>query len=581
MVIYYMFFVFSLKIERRVRKGKRSALAFFLLFLLLPAFLLSCSFKRRVNFPVDEGILYGFSKKSAAGVVSLAKNNNTAYMFENPVLIARDSSLEITYTVNGSPGEARVTLQIAGESDWEMPLDASLLTNKTPERIQFAVPVKAGTLQKLDFEVSGIEKKDRNAPSFEIKSIHIKKRWFGFALEKGVFSLTPFVGQTGGNVGAKSWLINPPMEYRIGGKPELFAGALFDTAESSENEDRITVEPGAVFFEWNAPHQKGNTFYLSAGMLPDSPYPLRVNAWDELGLVRFKVGEERPFPIKPIPADPGVIFSYRQGDWRDNRYEVFQWQDFPSILIFDTANYMVQDNLFKRLAFFVEKAGYRGRLSTDQELKGQHGWNAHDYRAEDLARFFALTETTFFPLLKEEKELEEILFANGILKRDKKNIVIAGQGAVISISRESPDHLRRQFIAHEGFHGLFFIDEDFRIFSKNRFDALSSVARNFIISFFDYQHYDIKDNYLTVNEFQAHILQQSVSQAGLYFGGNLAARIEGSPWRRALLPKKDEASATWPEIANAFQTEAEAFSRYVNKRWGFEAGRNWRVKVIR
>jgi hypothetical protein len=136
-------------------------------------------------------------------------------------------------------------------------------------------------------------------------------------------------------------------------------------------------------------------------------------------------------------------------------------------------------------------------------------------------------------------------------------------------------------MAHEGFHGLFFIDEGFRAFSKKRFDALSPVARNFILSFFDYQHYDIKDDYLVVNEFQAHVLQQSVSQAGWYFGGNLAARIEGSPWRRGILPKKDEASATWPEIANAFQTEATAFSNYVNGRWGFEAGRNWRVKVIR
>ena len=67
----------------------------------------------------------------------------------------------------------------------------------------------------------------------------------------------------------------------------------------------------------------------------------------------------------PIPADPADILSYRVESWRNSRYEVFSWDAFPEILIFDTANYAVQDRLFKRLAFFVEKTGFRGRLSTD------------------------------------------------------------------------------------------------------------------------------------------------------------------------------------------------------------------------
>jgi hypothetical protein len=270
--------------------------------------------------------------------------------------------------------------------------------------------------------------------------------------------------------------------------------------------------------------------------------------------------------------------AYPEGDWRDSRYEVFQWAGFPSLLIFDTQNYAVQDKLFKRLAFFVEKAGYRGRISTDAELDGKHAWNAHDYRAEDLAAFFAAAEAIRFPLLKEEKEVEDILLAAGILVKNGGKIA-AGEGAIISLSRESSDTLRRQFMAHEGFHGLFFIDKDFRAFSKDRFDHLSPVAKRFILSFFDYQHYDIEDSYLMVNEFQAHVLQQNASQAAWYFGGNLAARLEGSSWRKNALPRKDEASATWPEIAAAFQTEANAFSAYVKERWGLAAGRVWRVTV--
>jgi hypothetical protein len=192
--------------------------------------------------------------------------------------------------------------------------------------------------------------------------------------------------------------------------------------------------------------------------------------------------------------------------------------------------------------------------------------------------FFEAAESIRFPLLKEEQELKNILLANGIL-RFENNRIMAGIGAIISLSKQSSDTLRQQFMAHEGFHGIFFIDQNLRDFSSRRFEALSPTARKFILSFFDYQHYDIADQYLVVNEFMAHVLQQSAPKAAWYFGGTLAGRLEAIPWRRSVLPHKDEASATWPEIASAFQTEADAFSAYVKARWGFVAGRSWRVKV--
>ena len=49
------------------------------------------------------------------------------------------------------------------------------------------------------------------------------------------------------------------------------------------------------------------------------------------------------------------------------------------MLIFDTASYAVQARFFRRLAFYVEKQGYRGRLLTDAELGSRRGYNAHDY----------------------------------------------------------------------------------------------------------------------------------------------------------------------------------------------------------
>jgi hypothetical protein len=282
------------------------------------------------------------------------------------------------------------------------------------------------------------------------------------------------------------------------------------------------------------------------------------------------------FP-EPIEADPALILEWPQENWRNKSYEIFRWDSFPSLLIFDYADYAVQDRMLKRLAFFVEKSGFRGRLAPDSEIEALHGWNAHDYRAQDLALFFDTARKTNFSLLDEEKELEKILLNEKIILEGRGGIT-AGNGAVISISRESAPYLRYRFMAHEGYHGLFFIDEDFRNFSQSRFQQLPSSARRFIVSFFEYQQYDVKDEYLLVNEFMAHILQQSVSQAGNYFGSQIPGLLE-STWRFSVLPPKDEASGSWPSLAAVFTGEAQAFSAYVSQRWGLDAGRVWTLRV--
>jgi hypothetical protein len=280
-------------------------------------------------------------------------------------------------------------------------------------------------------------------------------------------------------------------------------------------------------------------------------------------------------------VDPGFILDYPQTAWRDRRYEVFRWEGFPRILIFDTADYAVQDRLFKRLAFFTEKIGFRGRLAPDEEIAELHGWNAHDYKAEDLARFFDLAEQSNFPLSAEERELERILLDTGIIRTTGTGParLSPGDGAVLSISRESAEYLRFRFMVHEGFHGIYFIDEDFQAFTASRWAGLAPVPKRFIISYFEYLNYDSSNTYLMMNEFMAYCLQQGVSQAPSYFGEYLAGQIADHAWRHTVLPQKDEASGSWPEIAGAFRAEAAAFSAYVNRRWGLAAGRVRQVTV--
>ena len=89
-----------------------------------------------------------------------------------------------------------------------------------------------------------------------------------------------------------------------------------------------------------------------------------------------------------LPADPETLLRWPADAWREPRREWFAWTG-TSVLVLITADYRVQDDYLKRLAFYVEKTGYRGRLVPEADLATLHGWNAHDYAAPDLARFYS------------------------------------------------------------------------------------------------------------------------------------------------------------------------------------------------
>jgi hypothetical protein len=563
----------------------------------------SCgAYKKPPEFPVygpdgSRVVLYGLSKDASAGVIPPLSPKPLEYLFAAPLSLPPLFSLEVEYGLN--PGDlsaagleewknrCRIVLRLSGEAlgealgeaaaeapgeaPWELPGDASFLgAGEAPEKITYAVPLTGPGIEKISFTVedresSGPPPRGEKGPAVTIRSLRFLPRWFGFVREGGasypVLRATPFVsGETGtgglGHAGPVRLVIDPPPPYRIPGALEVsLSGPPPGTA----------ITAGPLRYEYSG---GGESILIPAGALPREPYPLVVSGPGPSAALRLTQAPERPFPLEPVPADPGIILAYDQSQWRNPRYEVFRWEHFPSVLIFDTADYAVQDRLFKRLAFFVEKKGYAGRLMGDAALADLHGWNAHDYRAEDLAAFFAAARARNFPLTEEEEELETILRHTGVLKGAG-----AGAGAVLSISRESSEYLRGLFMIHEGFHGLFFIDRDFQEFCRLRWEGLDPAARRFIRAYFDYQGYDGDDSFLVINEFMAHCLQQPVSRAAWYFGEVLAGRLNEHSWRRTSLPPMDEASGAWPDLGQAFTRETGALSSYVNQRWGFTAGR--------
>jgi hypothetical protein len=585
------------------RKGRPFLDLFFPLLLtgiLLP---LSCAADYAPEFPfssgdsaVAGGTLRALSPKSAAGALILEKKQTLEYVLAPALELPPDYSLEIDYAVDPAgdaapirelSGAGKLTLEAGGEV-WVLPLDASFLgLEAQPARIRYALPVSSLdkiSLSWVPFPDSGnrASRNPRGAAAVRILGLGLTKRWYGYSLDDGLLSATPFVGvppgqssgavQAGGAALPRTLELNPPEGFRIAAGIELLVEGTGGAA--------ALAEAGPVSFERLAAAKDGpNRLFVPSGSLPANPWPVAAQCPGGIVSLRVYPAPDRPFPGEPIPADPGLVLDYPRAAWRDSRYEVFRWEDFPSVLIFDFADYAIQDRFLKRLAFYVEKAEFRGRLAADQEIASLHGWNAHDYRPRDLAAFFEAARIAGFPLLPEERELEELLFRTRILRREGDTSIAAGEGAIISISRESPGYLRSRLLIHESFHGIFFIDQDFQEFSRGRWENLSPQASRFIRALFGSMAYDTRDTGLMINELMAYCLQQPVSQAARYFGEIQAGYLAKLPLRRDALPPRDDATGTWPEIAAAFRAEAAAFSAYVERRWGLAAGRVLQVRT--
>ncbi len=275
----------------------------------------------------------------------------------------------------------------------------------------------------------------------------------------------------------------------------------------------------------------------------------------------------------PFKTDPGLIISWPRAKWRTSDYELFEWDRFPGVLIIDTKDFAMQNDFFKRLAFFSEKMGYRGTLLTDEELESMHGFNAHDYNASSLAAFFTKTKAENFQLNERELLLCDILLANGVITADGASFA-AGRGALISISQESPEWLRNRYIAHEGWHGIFFTDENFRNAAAAVFYTTDEASRDFLEGYWHLHpnlNYDLNDEYLVHNEFMAYIMQQNVSSVAAYF-------VNLANWTSVQKEIPKLAAHVRQTKGIPFEDAAKVFDEYAFDNWGLSCGRVWLIR---
>jgi len=307
----------------------------------------------------------------------------------------------------------------------------------------------------------------------------------------------------------EAWVTRSPGELTIDLPPWRAAGGYTPVLSLV----RSSASPWHAVFS-DSRQSRSFTFQASVNQWSFAPaawgfVPLRLEVTgDDPGLAEVRV--RALGPEAELPADPRTMLAWPVDAWRSPRREWFNWTG-TSVVVLVTSDYRVQDDYLKRLAFYIEKFGYRGRLVPDTDLAGLHGWNAHDYAAPDLARFYTQAAREQFTLNPSEVELRTRLTAAGVLVDRGGGLWDPGVGALVGISAASPPALRAVLLTHEGFHGLYFTSKEFQAGVKSAWDSLSEGARGAFRSFLAVSQYDPDDEPLMVNEFQAYLLQRPAS----------------------------------------------------------------------
>ncbi len=482
------------------------------------------------------------------------------YVLQKPLSLKAGMALEVSIGLVRGPDEARLRLSLGGTerkaapllvadfpirdgtSQLVLPLDSdsrigSLSVELGQGQAKGAIRVEAIAVRPAFRGIERIEGGVRVSSGF---SIRLEGGHLVLALSRPFVSVPPGPGQ------------RLALEFRY----PPFTGAA--TAE-------LRGEAGAKPLHLRL-REAGGTTVFGPELFPPGLARLEISVPERVGVPALFAAHISETEAEL--ADLGRVLLSAPADPLAD-YSIYRWDILPSVIIIDFRDYSTQDSYLKRLAFFVEKAGFRGRLAGDAEIAALHGWNAHDYRSEDLAAFFEAARSKAFVLGKVERGLEALLLERGIIAR-RSGRIVAGQGALISISRESPSYQRLTLLVHESTHGIFFSDSAYRDFARSQWASVPKDERWFWRLYFDWANYDVSSDYLMANEYQAYLLQQPVSRAEDYFTKTLPARlVEKHPERQAAL------DAYMARFGKRFAEGAMAFETWLGKRYGISAGRTW------
>ncbi|MBN1687158.1 MAG: hypothetical protein JW852_10915 [Spirochaetales bacterium] len=519
-----------------------------------------CAVRETVDFHVNDDIVL----RVKVDAEDLQSRGVCSFNLERPVVV-QGSDQALILELPPQTGDIGLAIETAESVMIDYVLDAdfaeSLGVSAQPENVTFSVPLASGT----KFDRFTLSYGTRGASAAEMFPVYAG---FGAAAE-GVFrEPAPLVDA---RIAIDRHVSNPhestfydisAITDSLTGIARVAFGYSYEPVDGEPCNVTLAAKGAGGSVRFAVKLREGRaTVYLYEGMCGFAPETVEVlvegHGFSLTSLEISEVPDGTGAGVQPLPIDMGGLIIYPMDRWRNEDYELFSWNLRPEILIVDTVSYAVQSEFFKRLAFFVEKSGSAGSLLSDEKISGKHGWNAHDYQAEDLARFFNRAKAENFQLGERELLLREILVNRGII-RDGNGVWLPGAGGLLSLSQESTPRLRELFMAHEGYHGIFFTDPGYRKISFAVWSSLSPLEQRFWREFLALREYNVNDEFLVVNEFQAYLMQVSHDNLEAYYWDySVPALVDAEPKTGALVI---ELEAAYPDT---FHRSALALENYL------------------
>jgi hypothetical protein len=200
-----------------------------------------------------------------------------------------------------------------------------------------------------------------------------------------------------------------------------------------------------------------------------------------------------------------------------DRLTLWRFRADPDIVVAIFPTLHAQAMALNRVATFVERPGVpRDHVLDDGALRavigqgqpgGQDGFDTyyygHDYRAADLARFFATAASDGVNLHAAERELKARLKAAGLFKPRSQLALISlpphGDGLL-------DDGGRATILDHELSHGAYFTDPRYAAYVVGFWNGLTETERSAFRRYLGAQGYDTGNDDLMRNETQAYLV---------------------------------------------------------------------------
>lgn len=550
----------------------------FLAALLASSALASCSSKEVTSFgwKSGEGTKLGFSQtggfeKGRENLLSAAAPANS-FILAQQDHVGAGSMLAVEVEVKR--GGLALSLSLSPGSR-EGGAD-SRFAAQAGRTVFYLTPPEGGAVRRLRVAVAPLsgdwpDPKD-GAPLVEIKSVAAKPAFRGFERLSNGFRVSDGISAERAESGATRWVIERPFDaapQAAAGKGASSEAPSLVLRYSERSDANLVVEAREKILVRCASARRETI--LPAAALSGGGGLARLTVTVPAGVSAEAIFVEALPEEAASRVDPGVLLLEPPlAEGQD--YLWYRWDLLPDVIIFDFRDYAVQDSYLKRLAFFVEKKGFAGRLAPDGEIASLHGWNAHDYKTEDLARFYSLAARSGFPLNDKELRLRDFLVARGLLAK-RGGEYAARNGSIISITREAPAYLRHTFLTHESSHAIYFTDSAYRDYCASLWNSMSREEKWYWTLYFGWMNYDVSSADLMANELQAYLVQQPPKSAGEYFRTTLPERVmEHHP------ELKEPYAAYMVRFWDEFERKARMIDAWLRAKYGFGAGTTFFVR---